>query len=62
MHIWLVELKFAILFLLNAVYMMHFERILTILLHFLAGAPDRLYFTPEFYVYLWLKEKTYPQF
>jgi hypothetical protein len=42
--------------------MMHFERILTILLHFLAGAPDRLYFTPEFYVYLWLKEKTYPQF
>jgi hypothetical protein len=51
MHIWLVELKFAILFLLNAIYMMHFERILTILLHFLVRAPDRLYFTsftPEF--------------
>jgi hypothetical protein len=25
--------------------MMHFERILTILLHFLVGTPDRLYFT-----------------
>jgi hypothetical protein len=45
MLIWLVELKFAILFLLNALYMMHFVRILTILLHFLVGAPDRLYFT-----------------
>jgi hypothetical protein len=45
MHIWLVELKFAILFLLNVLYMMHFERILTILLHFLVRAPDRLYFT-----------------
>ena len=45
MHIWLVELKFAILFLLNALYMMHFERILTILLHFFVRVPDRLYFT-----------------
>jgi hypothetical protein len=45
MHIWLVELKFAIHFLLNALYMMHIERILTILLKFLVGAPDRLYFT-----------------
>jgi hypothetical protein len=34
MHILLVELKFAILLLLNALYMMHFERILTIMLNF----------------------------
>ncbi len=45
MHIWLEELKFAIVFLLKALYMMHFERILTILLHFLVGAPDRLFYT-----------------
>jgi hypothetical protein len=44
-HTRLVEYKFPILFLLNALYMMHFERILTILLHFFVRVPDRLYFT-----------------
>jgi hypothetical protein len=39
MHIWLVELKFAILFLLNALFLMHFERLLTILLHLLERVP-----------------------
>jgi hypothetical protein len=27
LHFWLVELRFAILFLLNALYLMYFERI-----------------------------------
>jgi hypothetical protein len=44
MHIWLVGLKFCILFLLNDVYMMHFERILTILLHFLERVLESQYF------------------
>jgi hypothetical protein len=48
-HTRLVEYKFPILLLLNALYMMHFERILTILLHFFllhfVRVPDRLYFT-----------------
>jgi hypothetical protein len=44
-HTRLVEYKFPILLLLNVLYMMHFERILTILLHFFVRVPDRLYFT-----------------
>jgi hypothetical protein len=43
-HTRLVEYKFPILLLLNALYMMHFERILTILLHFFVRVSDRLYF------------------
>jgi hypothetical protein len=56
MEIWLVELKIAILFHLNALYMMHFERILTILLHFLGWVPERLYFTYEnaFQINFWI--------
>jgi hypothetical protein len=50
MHIWLVELKFAILFLSNALYLMHFERILTFLLHFLERVPDR----PNFSVFTFI--------
>ena len=44
-HTCLVEYKFPILFLLNALNMMHFEQILTILLYFFVRVPDRLYFT-----------------
>jgi hypothetical protein len=51
MHIWLVELKYAILFLLNAVYMMHFDRILTVLLHFLERVPDRPNFSISTYIH-----------
>ena len=59
MHIWLVELKFAILFLLNA----HFERILTILLHFLERVPDRPNFSvlPIFTLQPCVKERTNTQ-
>jgi hypothetical protein len=45
-HTRLVEYKFPILYMMHfALYMMHFERILTILLHYFVRVPDRLYFT-----------------
>jgi hypothetical protein len=50
MHIWLVELKFTIRFLLNTVYMIHFERILTIFLHFLERVLDR----PNFSIFTYI--------
>jgi hypothetical protein len=37
---------------------MHFERLLTILLHFLVRVPDRLYFT--FYVPMAQRKNLYP--
>jgi hypothetical protein len=61
MHIWIVELKFLILFLLNTLQMIHYERILTF---FGTGSRQAIfhYFTPIFYVYPCLKERTYTQF